>query len=139
MLVDVTRHRYSAVVADDADRDAWRRDNLINALRLAAAPRDVQVATLPDFVAIADEVALSVLDAYEVIDTWALSAGARKALAAILRIIRRLPLYSPAMWEVATLDSPPYEELRARAMTMLSEIGAAYEPPRLPGTYVQQR
>jgi hypothetical protein len=126
-------------MADDADRDAWRRDNLIEALRLAAAPRDVQLATLPDFVAVADEVVLDVLNAYELIDTSAFSAGSRKALAVILRIIRRLPLYSPAFWDAATLDTPPFEELRARAMTMLSEMGAAYKPPRPTGTYVQLR
>jgi hypothetical protein len=126
-------------MTDDAALAESLRDMLIEALRLAAAPHEVQVATLPDFVAVADEVALNVIDAYEVMDTSALSPGARKALAAVLRLIRQLPIESPAMWEPATLDSAPFEELRVRVTTVLRELGAAYEPPRLKGTYVQGR
>jgi hypothetical protein len=122
---------------DDTQRDE-KVAMLIDALRLMASPSDVQLAVLPDFVAVPDEVALRVLDAFVVIHSTELSDEVQDAMRSIVDSVDRLPLESAEQWDPATLESAPYQELRRLASAALDRLGAVYEVPTMSGTaYVQ--
>ena len=118
---------------------SWKMAELIEALRLLAAPFEEQVDVLPDFVGVASEIALSFDDAYEVLDVSSLQPV---LVAHLERIDSALDQMSADphsdFWTLASLGtSPVWIGLRQEALAALQSIGLEYARPHIDqGRYV---
>jgi hypothetical protein len=126
----------------DDGNEAWKRSQLIEALRLLAAPFSVQIDVLPSWVVAADEVALTFDDAYSVADLSEVPGSALRLLEEIeadLTTMSQRP--SEGDWTLAGLEhSSTWEALRGKALAALTELRAEYRVPAIePDAYVQSR
>jgi hypothetical protein len=107
--------------------------DLIEALRLLAADAEVQRASLPIGVAMPDEVGLTYLDAFAVVDHEQLPASAHRALdelAAALEMILTDDSRSDLGPE-SLATSSAWADVRHSAAALLSQLGAPFQAPRL--------
>jgi hypothetical protein len=120
-----------------SDKSADLSD-LIEALRLLAAPAEVQVSVLPKWVALPDEVALTFFDAYEVLEPN-LPDSLAPMLEHIAERINARDLSSEAdQWDPETLArSEQWEDYRRLARSALTALNVPYQRPRLSGEYVR--
>lgn len=98
-----------------------------------AAPADVQKRSLPDWVVVADEVALTLTDILDVVDNASLSPAIAPVLA---RITTRIDEMSSGehddVWTTDALDrAPEWEELRRLAREALTSMSVPYAEPNL--------
>jgi hypothetical protein len=113
------------------------RAQLVEALRLVAAPAAVQQAALPPFVVVADEIALTYHDAYLLADQVA-AAGLVTAqdLARLAELDAHFDALTargdPTLWTTDALRTvPAWEEARRLAATLLAALGERRAPPDL--------
>jgi hypothetical protein len=115
-------------------------DRMIEALKLMGCPADVQIAALPDYVVVADEVALIFDDELcgLKLDTCMPEVRGR-----LIEIERRLSSMSDTkvLWTNDALQSADeWNGIRAEAAALLLLLGAAVERPDLSWvTYVHER
>jgi hypothetical protein len=114
---------------------------LVDALRLAALPADQQMAVLPDFVHVLDEIALQYDDAWRLVpqirQAGLLSDEQHEALA---RLDRHLEEMSNAadkdsLWTIETMEGDErWETFRRLAGQALAALGREPGRPSLEGT-----
>jgi hypothetical protein len=130
------------MMARDDDIIRWKWSQLIEALRLLAAPFPVHVRVLPRWVVVPDEVALTFDDAYAVADLTNVPQEAVALLKAIDSDLSRMSEDSSGdSWTLEGLErASSWASLRAKAMAALTALGTAYSDPSIdPDTYVQSR
>ena len=113
--------------------------NLVEALLLMAAPASEQMAALPDWIAMPDEIALLFDDAFVVLEPGDLPAGRWpqiEAIATRLATLEEKPRES--VWTLdALVRSTEWEDLRIAAQEALSALGVSPRAPQIdPGNYV---
>lgn len=124
---------------DDLNQ-SWKMAELIETLRLLAAPFEEQVDVLPDFVGVASEIALSFDDAYEVLDKSSLQPVLVTHLERIDSALAQMSADPHSQfWTLASLGaSPAWAGLRQEALAALRSIGLEYARPRIDlGRYVR--
>jgi hypothetical protein len=106
---------------------------LIESLRLLAAPDDVQRASLPDWVALPAELFLTFSDVYDVIDTTCLPSGTVPLLSQIDDLASGVLRDQADEQRDATGREVPdiWQEVRALALAALESLDVDYEPPDL--------
>ena len=131
--------------------DQWAWDRMVDALRLLALPADTQVAALPSFVEVPDELALSFDEAYRALTvdglTGAFSASQLTALAEIDRSLEEMSrpprgalAWTPELLELSawTIDALYADErwgwLRRSARRLLRALGVESGRPDLSHT-----
>ena len=106
---------------------------LIESLRLLAAPDVVQKESLPDWVSLPDELGLTFSDVFEAMDTSALPPRALPILlqidALVASTLEDQPDEHGTGNEAEALNS--WQQLRVLAQSALEALGATYEPPDL--------
>ncbi len=115
------------------DPNAYHR--LIQSLRLIAAPFDIQRPSLPDFVVLADEIALIFDEAYEHFCSTGgvLPADAASTAQGIDRIFEGLsgPTHA-GFWEPESLrTAAQWEVIRSQARTALAQLGTPEDRPHI--------
>jgi hypothetical protein len=113
---------------------------LVEALRLLAAPPPVQESSLPSWVAVPDEVALTFFDTYDVISKASIPDDARAMLEKLsVRVNVRDQLSEADRWHPETLyRSEDWEEVRALASKALTALKFPYSHPHVSGDYVRE-
>jgi hypothetical protein len=107
---------------------------LVEALRLLAAPADVQIGLFPAWVAIPDEVAVTFEDAYVVVDKSALSEEAIPMVEQVARRLETLDMPYADRWDPSVLArSEDWRGIRLLAMSALAALGTEYRPPNTSG------
>ncbi len=111
----------------------WLAEELREALRLLAARFPDQVAALPDFVVVADEVALVFDDVYSALDPAELPAVVRDELRELdVRLAEMSEDPSSELWTTSALEHDPrWEWIRARARHALDLLGLPLAAPRV--------
>ncbi len=128
-------------VSDQGNSDGARReipDELIQALRLLAEPYEVQKESLPDWIVLADEVALIFTDLYEVINKDYIPRAAQPVLKQIESRLEAMSIKGPPeLWTPEGLQKAEgWQEIRRLAHSALESLGVPYEPPHLQVEYV---
>jgi hypothetical protein len=114
-------------------------ERLIEALRLMACSADAQIAALPDFVVVADEVALLFDDEFRAVDLDACTSVVRDGLVTINRELSEMSKSkSPSLWTIEALRAASdWESLRTTAKAVLTALGVSIGRPDLSwATYV---
>src|SRR5918994_5185077 len=117
----------------------WVIDNLVETLRLMASPYPEQVAALPEWVAIPDEVGLLFEDAYGVLESDEFPPDVQPLLEAINeRLSSMMDQPRDVLWTRLALEiAPEWEMLRQEARRTLDAWRMPMQPPRIdPGAYV---
>jgi hypothetical protein len=116
---------------------------LVEALRLVAATPDEQIAALPTWVAVADEIALVYEDHYlmvpALIEGGLITAGQEEPLKALDALFDQMTDAADreAVWKVeAIYDDERWEKARELARAALQRLGEHPAPPEIDG-YVQ--
>lgn len=120
------------------DIDQYLYDQLIDALRLAAAPVEVQQDVLPDFVHVPDEVLLAFEPSSipQLESSGRLSSKLAKRLRdydAYLETYTASESYEDQMRDLA--DGGWFAKLRLLARELLSELNEGYQAPKLEGVH----
>jgi hypothetical protein len=120
------------------------RDMLVRATQLLAAEPAVQVATFPQFVVVADELALNFSASFELVDQLGdaalLTQDQVTRLAELESALIELTLSGDeGLWTVEALrDRPEWALVRSRANVALAALGGAAGPPSTAGiTYIR--
>lgn len=110
----------------------WARRELVEALRLLAAPYVDQVAALPMGVAIPDEVALTFDDAFGIVERSTLPDEVLQLLLEIdadLTSMSQRP--SGELWQLSALaEDASWDRLRSKARLVLTAMGEENPSPR---------
>lgn len=116
--------------------------DLVESLRLLAAPASVQRDSFPDWVAIPDEIALTFSDTYDVAPIGELPDQARAALEQIAERLERMwGEEGSDIWDERALrSSTSWQDLRQLASLALRELDQPYRRPQLSSArYVRSR
>jgi hypothetical protein len=127
------------MTADESDLQ-WALHQLANALRLAALPAHEQVVCLPDFVHVADEVALEYEQAFrkvpQLVEADVVTAEQVEPLRALDQLFAEMT-DAPDKESLWTLSAMEADERWARSRTLalkaLTAIGASPGQPRWDG------
>lgn len=114
------------------------KERMIEALKLVACSVDAQIAALPDFVVVADEVALIFDDQFRAVDLDSCTAIVRDGLITIDRHLSEMS-NTKSIWTIDALrTADEWASLRITAAEILSALGVAVSPPDLSwATYVR--
>ena len=116
----------------------WAFDQLVDALRLAALPADEHVAALPDFVHVADEIALLYEDAFlNIREAGVLTEDQVESLRALDQLFAEMTHASDreTIWTLAAMKGDErWARTRTLALAALAAIGAPPGRPHLDGT-----
>jgi hypothetical protein len=104
----------------------FRYRELIEGLRFIASPYAVQVAALPDFVDVPDEIANATPS-----DAWTGLAAKGLLDADQLAALRRFDADLAALDVSHDVEGPAFEALRQCARELLDRLGEAYRAPDL--------
>jgi hypothetical protein len=103
-------------------------ERLIEALKLVACSADAQIAALPEFVVIADEVALLFDEELRAVDLAACTPIVRERLASIDRSLSAMS-ETKSLWTIDALrTAPEWASLRSTAAEILSALGVTAGP-----------
>ena len=118
----------------------WFRILLVDALRLAALPVDRQVAALPSFVHVPDEVALVFDDAWDlvpqVVDAGLMTPAQHEPVAALDDLFNEMSDAADAddLWTIESMRTDPrWERARALARDALGRLGEPEGDPAFEG------
>ena len=114
--------------------------HMIEVLKLMACSANEQQAALPDFVVVADEIALLFDDEIRLIDTSVCPHDLRDGLRAIDERLSTMS-EAPSLWTVNALaTSPEWQALRDTARRLLLSLGVEVSHPDLSwAAYVRAR
>jgi hypothetical protein len=110
---------------------------LIQSLHLVAADAESQIAVLPPFVCVADEVALTYCDSYllvnQIVEAGLLDRAFVPRLAAMeMQMSRMSGQEHTDLWtDKALRTRPEWESLRVQARAILADLGIELAPPDL--------
>lgn len=121
---------------DQPSDEEFAYHQLVETLRLLALSAAEQVAALPDYVYVSDELALSFDDAYRMVaaleDKGRLAPGSRKVLDAIDGSFTTLTADGAGAWnEEALASDPRWQQVRRLALDALVRLGERPGPPTL--------
>ena len=113
-----------------------KRRMLIEALRLLAAPYDQQAGSLPPFVSVADEIALTFDETYpfsaELVGDGLLDSSAKRGLDELDSILDRMSREEEALWTAEALRvDPRWHAIRVKSCETLARMGATPARPNL--------
>jgi hypothetical protein len=107
------------------------REEMIEVLKLMASTAAQQQAALPDFVVVADEIALLFDDELRLVDLDACQPAGRAELQSIDRRTNEMS-NTVDLWTIDALrTATEWEVLRASARRLLERLGVALGPPDL--------
>jgi hypothetical protein len=112
-------------------------EQLIDVLELLAADADQQIASLPDFVVVTDELALLFSDAVLVARSGPhlMSTSTWTAVEDLSAMLERMSAV-PALWsDDALRGAPEWSRVRSDARSILAERGQPPVPSRLIGLH----
>lgn len=110
-------------------------NNLIQVLRLIASTSDIQIASFPQFVNVADEIALSYNDIYLLVPLLKKEGLISPVACNILMQIDELfdtMSQNKSIWNVDALENDKYwQKSRYLALSILKELKESYDKPNL--------
>ncbi|MDR1203748.1 MAG: hypothetical protein LBL58_19235 [Tannerellaceae bacterium] len=110
-------------------------DNLIQILRLIASTPNVQIASFPQFVNVADEIALSYNDIYLLVPLLKKEGLISPVVYGILTQMDELfdiMSQNKSIWNVDALENDKYwQKSRFLALSILKELNESYDKPNL--------
>jgi hypothetical protein len=111
----------------------WLAANLVEALKLLAAPYEDQIAALPSFVVVADELALEFDAAYSALEPSELPASVVPALGELDAELDRLSSASRVdAWSLdAVQHGADWAAIRERANRILAILSIPYDRPSI--------
>ncbi len=123
-----------------------RREMIVNALRLVALPTEKQVAALPDFVHVPDEIALIYDDAFRLVPELQAAEVLMPSQAdALHELDRKFTAMTDApdeetVWTLEAMQSDErWNDARRLACHALNLLGASADPPDFSGTHTWVR
>jgi len=115
--------------------ERWFLEALIESLRLMAADYETQVAALPQFVCVADEIATTYDETYLLVDQIVAAGLIDPAIVARFANIDEQTEAMSERTELWTLDTlrtaPEWQNLRTQARDILAALGESPRPPSL--------
>ena len=121
--------------ADTSDT-RWALHQLVNALRLAALPAQEQVAALPDFVQVADEIALEYDQAFQrvpqLVEAGVLTAEQAEPLATLDQLFAAMTdaTDKDTVWTLPAMEGDErWAQTRTIALAALAAVGASLGHP----------